>query len=605
MRRARSTRRRDGVPVRPRRRADPDREGPRGRVEADVRRLPAPARGAARRAVRPVRRGRATTTSTSTASRATTASARSSPRAGSSCRRARRATTPGAETIDGLGNRKNEIVLTMIREQGVEPYEGSVRYVEAARDAGLRRAVVSSSTNCRDVLVAAGIVDLFEEIVDGVVAEREHLRGKPAPDTFLAGARALGVDARAGGRVRGRAGRRRRPAARATSASSSASIASARPRRCSATAPTSWCRTWPSCSTRRDQAPGLSGRAVGGARDRPAARPARADRSRCSRSPTATSGCAATSTRASRTGLPGTYLERLLRAAAAALRRGRLRLPRGGSDGRQRDQRQDHPPARRRRAVRRPLRRAAQPRARARPARRRAAPDGRVGLADGHGACACHSTRLVSFTQRAVAAILYEVEPLDAAVRGRRPVRARRQRAAAAPARRSARGGGAGRAAARRRCSTTMASSGRSSCTSRRRPAGCVMAAAMDHVVDGPRRDGDRDREPPRTRRVTVIADVAPGQRAAARQVPRLRVVGQRSMPALRDQVGAALARRATRGWDGLLAAAARVPRRLLGRAPTSRSRATPSSSRRSASRCSTCSRRARAPSSARSPPRA
>jgi len=101
---------------------------------------------------------------------------------------------PDAETIHGLGNRKNEIVLALIHEQGVEPYAGSVAYVKAARDAGLRRAVVSSSTNCRDVLHAAGIEDLFEEIVDGVVAEREHLRGKPAPDTYLAGARALGVE---------------------------------------------------------------------------------------------------------------------------------------------------------------------------------------------------------------------------------------------------------------------------------------------------------------------------------------------------------------------------------------------------------------------------
>ncbi len=101
---------------------------------------------------------------------------------------------PGAETVDGLGNRKNEIVLRMIRDQGVEPYDGSVRYVRAARDAGLRRAVVSSSTNCRDVLVAAGIEDLFEQRIDGVVAERDQLKGKPAPDTFLAGARALGVE---------------------------------------------------------------------------------------------------------------------------------------------------------------------------------------------------------------------------------------------------------------------------------------------------------------------------------------------------------------------------------------------------------------------------
>ena len=100
----------------------------------------------------------------------------------------------GTDTIRGLGNLKNEIVLKLIREHGVQPYEGSVRYVEAARAAGLRRAVVSSSTNCRDVLAAAGIQDLFEQIIDGVVAEREHLRGKPAPDTFLAGARALGVE---------------------------------------------------------------------------------------------------------------------------------------------------------------------------------------------------------------------------------------------------------------------------------------------------------------------------------------------------------------------------------------------------------------------------
>jgi beta-phosphoglucomutase family hydrolase len=102
---------------------------------------------------------------------------------------------PDRQTICGLGNRKNEIVLRIIHEDGVQPYEGSVRYAEAARAAGLRRAVVSSSTNCRDVLRAAGILELFEEIVDGHVAERQHLSGKPAPDTFLAGARALGVGA--------------------------------------------------------------------------------------------------------------------------------------------------------------------------------------------------------------------------------------------------------------------------------------------------------------------------------------------------------------------------------------------------------------------------
>ncbi len=102
---------------------------------------------------------------------------------------------PDKETITGLGNRKNEIVLSMIRRGGVEPYPGSVRYVRAAREAGLRCAVVSSSANCREVLVAAGIDDLFEERVDGLTIEREQLKGKPAPDTFLYAARALGVEA--------------------------------------------------------------------------------------------------------------------------------------------------------------------------------------------------------------------------------------------------------------------------------------------------------------------------------------------------------------------------------------------------------------------------
>ena len=101
---------------------------------------------------------------------------------------------PEAETVHGLGTRKNELVLELIREQGVQPYEGSVRFVEAARAHGLRRAVVSASTNCRDVLAAARIEHLFEVRIDGIVAERDGLAGKPAPDTFLAAARALAVE---------------------------------------------------------------------------------------------------------------------------------------------------------------------------------------------------------------------------------------------------------------------------------------------------------------------------------------------------------------------------------------------------------------------------
>ena len=100
---------------------------------------------------------------------------------------------PDALTVRGLGNRKNEIFTRLVREDGVEAYPGSVRYLRAARDAGLRRAVVSSSRNCHDIVVGAGIEDLLEVRIDGVTAKQEHLRGKPAPDTFLAGARALGL----------------------------------------------------------------------------------------------------------------------------------------------------------------------------------------------------------------------------------------------------------------------------------------------------------------------------------------------------------------------------------------------------------------------------
>jgi beta-phosphoglucomutase family hydrolase len=98
------------------------------------------------------------------------------------------------EIVKQLGDKKNDLVQRLIHDKGVETYDGSIRYVEAARDAGLRRAVVSSSANTHDVLQVTGIADLFEAVVDGVVAEREHLPGKPAPDMFLAGARALGVE---------------------------------------------------------------------------------------------------------------------------------------------------------------------------------------------------------------------------------------------------------------------------------------------------------------------------------------------------------------------------------------------------------------------------
>ena len=99
-----------------------------------------------------------------------------------------------ALSVHGLGTRKNDLVLELIRQRGVDVYPGSVRFVEAARAAGLRRAVVSASKNCQEVLAAAGIEHLFEVRVDGIVAEQAGLRGKPAPDMFLAAAAALGVE---------------------------------------------------------------------------------------------------------------------------------------------------------------------------------------------------------------------------------------------------------------------------------------------------------------------------------------------------------------------------------------------------------------------------
>jgi beta-phosphoglucomutase family hydrolase len=102
---------------------------------------------------------------------------------------------PTAETVCGLGNRKNELVLALLGRDGVQVYEGSVRYVRAVGDAGLHRAVVSASANTREVLKAAGIEDLFEVRIDGIVAAERHLRGKPAPDPFLAAAEELKVAA--------------------------------------------------------------------------------------------------------------------------------------------------------------------------------------------------------------------------------------------------------------------------------------------------------------------------------------------------------------------------------------------------------------------------
>jgi beta-phosphoglucomutase family hydrolase len=100
---------------------------------------------------------------------------------------------PGTATIAGLSSLKNQIVLRKIADGGVQVYPGSVRYLHAVGEAGLRRAVVTSSANAANVLAAAGISDQFDATVDGVVRKREGLAGKPAPDTYLHAARVLGL----------------------------------------------------------------------------------------------------------------------------------------------------------------------------------------------------------------------------------------------------------------------------------------------------------------------------------------------------------------------------------------------------------------------------
>ena len=100
---------------------------------------------------------------------------------------------PDADTVWGVGNRKNELLLATLERDGVEVYEGSRRYLQAARDAGLRRAVVSSSANTAQVLEVTGLAEYVEVRVDGVTARDEQLAGKPAPDTFLRAAELLGV----------------------------------------------------------------------------------------------------------------------------------------------------------------------------------------------------------------------------------------------------------------------------------------------------------------------------------------------------------------------------------------------------------------------------
>jgi beta-phosphoglucomutase family hydrolase len=102
---------------------------------------------------------------------------------------------PGTPTIYGLSNRKNDLVLAKLAAGGVQVYEGSIAYIHAVKDKGISTAIVSASANTVQVLDSAGIAGLFDVRIDGIVAKERGLRGKPAPETFLAAAQALGVSA--------------------------------------------------------------------------------------------------------------------------------------------------------------------------------------------------------------------------------------------------------------------------------------------------------------------------------------------------------------------------------------------------------------------------
>ena len=103
---------------------------------------------------------------------------------------------PGTPTINGLSNRKNDLVLVKLEENGVQVYDDTITYIKAVRDGGLATAIVSSSANTRQVLDVAKIADLFDVRVDAQYAKEHNLHGKPAPDTFLAAAKALNAPAK-------------------------------------------------------------------------------------------------------------------------------------------------------------------------------------------------------------------------------------------------------------------------------------------------------------------------------------------------------------------------------------------------------------------------
>jgi beta-phosphoglucomutase family hydrolase len=102
---------------------------------------------------------------------------------------------PGTDTVCAMGNRKNELFNTILARDGIAPYGGSAATLDLLAELDVPAAIVSSSKNARTVLDAAGLATRFDVVVDGVVAARQHIQGKPAPDMFLEAASELGVPA--------------------------------------------------------------------------------------------------------------------------------------------------------------------------------------------------------------------------------------------------------------------------------------------------------------------------------------------------------------------------------------------------------------------------
>jgi beta-phosphoglucomutase family hydrolase len=101
---------------------------------------------------------------------------------------------PDADTVHGLGTRKNDAFQEALHKDGVKVFDGSRRYLEAVKEAGLKIAVVSSSANTKEILKVAGIEDFVQQRVDGVTLREENIEGKPAPDSYLRAAELLEVE---------------------------------------------------------------------------------------------------------------------------------------------------------------------------------------------------------------------------------------------------------------------------------------------------------------------------------------------------------------------------------------------------------------------------